>query len=94
MSLKSLAFVAAMDDLKPVTHILAVDVTSKKGMNLLHEGIRYLVSLYNRKKPRVSFALFVLVSFIFSAFIVINIVVLMMLFKMLRCMHYDTDRRV
>ncbi|KAL8535987.1 hypothetical protein ACS0TY_011576 [Phlomoides rotata] len=31
------------DDLKPVTHILAVDITSKKGMKLLHEGIRYLI---------------------------------------------------
>ncbi|KAL1553421.1 UDP-glucose:glycoprotein glucosyltransferase isoform X2 [Salvia divinorum] len=31
------------DDLKPVTHILVVDVTSKKGMKLLHEGIRYLI---------------------------------------------------
>lgn len=31
------------DDLKPVTHILVVDVTSRKGMKLLHEGIRYLI---------------------------------------------------
>lgn len=39
----SWAFNSAFDDLKPVTHILVVDVTSKKGMKLLHEGIRYLV---------------------------------------------------
>lgn len=32
-----------IDDLKPVTHILAIDVTSRKGMRLLHEGIRYLM---------------------------------------------------
>lgn len=30
------------DDVKPVTHLLAVDVTSKKGMKLLREGIHYL----------------------------------------------------
>ncbi|KAL0365044.1 UNVERIFIED_CONTAM: UDP-glucose:glycoprotein glucosyltransferase [Sesamum angustifolium] len=32
-----------MDDLKPVTHLLVVDITSKKGMKLLREGIRYLI---------------------------------------------------
>ncbi|KAL6515179.1 hypothetical protein OROHE_018811 [Orobanche hederae] len=32
-----------IDDLKPVTHLLVVDITSKKGMKLLHEGIRYLI---------------------------------------------------
>ncbi|KAK9286489.1 hypothetical protein L1049_014887 [Liquidambar formosana] len=32
-----------IDDLKPVTHLLATDVTSRKGMKLLHEGIRYLI---------------------------------------------------
>ncbi|KAL2942987.1 UDP-glucose:glycoprotein glucosyltransferase [Bienertia sinuspersici] len=31
-----------VDELKPVTHLLAVDLTSTKGMNLLREGIRYL----------------------------------------------------
>ncbi|KAL8473559.1 hypothetical protein ACS0TY_030404 [Phlomoides rotata] len=35
------------DDLKPVTHILAVDITSKKGMKLLHEGIHYLSLVTN-----------------------------------------------
>lgn len=35
--------ISAFDDLKPVTHILVADITSKKGMKLLHEGIRYLV---------------------------------------------------
>lgn len=37
--------ISALDDVKPVTHLLAVDVTSVKGMKLLHEGIRYLVIL-------------------------------------------------
>ncbi|KAG8368795.1 hypothetical protein BUALT_Bualt15G0083900 [Buddleja alternifolia] len=32
-----------MDDLKPVTHLLAVDITSKKGVKLLREGIHYLI---------------------------------------------------
>ncbi|KAL0384582.1 UNVERIFIED_CONTAM: UDP-glucose:glycoprotein glucosyltransferase [Sesamum radiatum] len=32
-----------VDDLKPVTHLLVVDITSKKGMKLLREGIRYLI---------------------------------------------------
>ncbi|KAL3814493.1 hypothetical protein ACJIZ3_015761 [Penstemon smallii] len=32
-----------MDDLKPVTHLLVVDITSRKGMKLLREGIRYLI---------------------------------------------------
>ncbi|KAH0875649.1 hypothetical protein HID58_073011 [Brassica napus] len=31
------------DDVKCVTHLLAVDVTTKKGMKLLHEGVRYLI---------------------------------------------------
>ncbi|XVF67689.1 hypothetical protein PTKIN_Ptkin10aG0141700 [Pterospermum kingtungense] len=32
-----------VDNVKPVTHLLAVDVTSKKGIKLLREGIRYLI---------------------------------------------------
>ncbi|KAL3638178.1 hypothetical protein CASFOL_018048 [Castilleja foliolosa] len=32
-----------IDDLKPVTHLLVVDITSKEGMKLLREGIRYLI---------------------------------------------------
>jgi UDP-glucose:glycoprotein glucosyltransferase len=32
------------DDLKPVTHLLSIDVTSKKGIKLLREGIKYLIS--------------------------------------------------
>ncbi|OMO74262.1 Glycosyl transferase, family 8 [Corchorus capsularis] len=32
-----------VDDVKPVTHLLSVDITSKRGINLLHEGIRYLI---------------------------------------------------
>lgn len=31
------------DNVKPVTHLLAIDVTSIKGMKLLQEGIRYLL---------------------------------------------------
>lgn len=33
-----------MDDLKPITHLLVVDVTSRKGIKLVHEGIRYLLA--------------------------------------------------
>ncbi|PIN18202.1 UDP-glucose:glycoprotein glucosyltransferase [Handroanthus impetiginosus] len=32
-----------MDDLKPVTHLLVVDITLKKGMKMLREGIHYLI---------------------------------------------------
>ncbi|KAK8617673.1 hypothetical protein V6N13_080581 [Hibiscus sabdariffa] len=32
-----------VDNVKPVTHLLAVEVTSRKGIKLLHEGIRYLI---------------------------------------------------
>ncbi|KAJ0010856.1 hypothetical protein Pint_33129 [Pistacia integerrima] len=32
-----------MDDVKPVTHLLAVDVMSKKGIKLLREGIHFLI---------------------------------------------------
>ena len=35
-----------MDDLKPVTHLLAVNIASKKGMKLLHEGLQYLVKFW------------------------------------------------
>lgn len=31
------------DDLKPVTHLLAVNVTSREGIKLLQEGINYLI---------------------------------------------------
>jgi len=34
---------AAADDAKPVTHLLAIDLSSKVGTKLLHEAIRYLV---------------------------------------------------
>ncbi|KAL9256883.1 UDP-glucose:glycoprotein glucosyltransferase-like protein [Drosera capensis] len=39
-----------VDDLKPVTHLLAVDVTSKKGIALLQEGIQYLKELSQRAR--------------------------------------------
>ncbi|CAJ1963682.1 unnamed protein product [Sphenostylis stenocarpa] len=31
-----------MDELKPVTHLLAVDITSGSGLHLLHQGLNYL----------------------------------------------------
>jgi len=34
---------AATDDAKPVTHLLAIDLSSKVGTKLLSEAIRYLV---------------------------------------------------
>uniref|UniRef100_A0A7N0UES8 UDP-glucose:glycoprotein glucosyltransferase n=1 Tax=Kalanchoe fedtschenkoi TaxID=63787 RepID=A0A7N0UES8_KALFE len=33
-----------IENVKPITHILVVDVSSKKGLKLLREGIRYLLS--------------------------------------------------
>nr|DAD24321.1 TPA_asm: hypothetical protein HUJ06_025785 [Nelumbo nucifera] len=41
------------DDLKPVTHLLAVNLTSREGIKLLHEGIRYLMG--GSKRGRVGF---------------------------------------
>jgi len=35
----------AMDDLKPVTHLLAIDITSGIGLHLLHQGLNYLVNM-------------------------------------------------
>ncbi|KAK7302415.1 hypothetical protein RJT34_13304 [Clitoria ternatea] len=32
-----------MDDLKPVTHLLAVDITSGSGLKLLRQGLNYLI---------------------------------------------------
>lgn len=32
-----------MDDLKPVTHLLAVDITSRSGIKLLGQGLNYLI---------------------------------------------------
>nr|GEV63748.1 UDP-glucose:glycoprotein glucosyltransferase [Tanacetum cinerariifolium] len=36
--------VGTIVDLKPVTHLLVVDVTSRKGVQLLHDEIRYLMA--------------------------------------------------
>lgn len=44
-----------VDDLKPVTHLLAVNVSSKKGMKLLREGIRYLMGGSDRSRVGVLF---------------------------------------
>lgn len=49
----------AVDDLKPVTHLLSVDAASKKGMKLLHEGLRYLVIL-NDLDGNLSYVFFIL----------------------------------
>jgi hypothetical protein len=35
----------AEDDMKPVTHLLAVDLTSKRGLKFLRHGLHYLVSM-------------------------------------------------
>ncbi|KAK9134686.1 hypothetical protein Syun_014016 [Stephania yunnanensis] len=50
-----LHFPETVDDLKPVTHLVAVDVTSNKGMKLLHEGIYYLMSGPRRARLGVLF---------------------------------------
>lgn len=44
-----------IDDLKPVTHLLAIDVTSTKGMKLLREGILYLLDGSTRARVGVLF---------------------------------------
>lgn len=38
-------FDPANDDLKSVTHLLAVDIASRSGMELLHQGLFYLVTI-------------------------------------------------
>uniref|UniRef100_A0A1D1XJM9 UDP-glucose:glycoprotein glucosyltransferase n=2 Tax=Anthurium amnicola TaxID=1678845 RepID=A0A1D1XJM9_9ARAE len=40
-----------VDNLKPVTHLLVVNISTRKGINLLHEGIRYLMK--GSKKSRI-----------------------------------------
>ncbi|URE03054.1 udp-glucose glycoprotein [Musa troglodytarum] len=49
-----------VDDLKPVTHLLAIDITSRAGMKLLHEGINYLIG--GSKRARVGMLLYNTVS--------------------------------
>ncbi|OEL35788.1 UDP-glucose:glycoprotein glucosyltransferase [Dichanthelium oligosanthes] len=39
-----------VDDAKPVTHLLAVDISSRVGMKLLHEAIRYLMDGSDRAR--------------------------------------------
>ncbi|KAJ1435014.1 UDP-glucose:Glycoprotein Glucosyltransferase [Sesbania bispinosa] len=55
-----------MDDLKPVTHLLAVDITSGSGMKLLRQGLNYLIEgsndgrvglLFNANQSAESFSL-------------------------------------
>ncbi|GKD98736.1 UDP-glucose:glycoprotein glucosyltransferase, partial [Tanacetum coccineum] len=45
-NIEYLHFVGTIDDLKPITHLLVVDVTFRKGVQLLQEGIRYLMPGY------------------------------------------------
>lgn len=42
-------YLPAMDDLKPVTHLLVIDAASKKGIKLLKEGLHYLVIAFWQK---------------------------------------------
>ncbi|KAF6171102.1 hypothetical protein GIB67_020581 [Kingdonia uniflora] len=51
-----LHFPGTVDDVKPVTHLLAVNVTSRKGTKLLHEGIRYLMRGSKRARIGVLFS--------------------------------------
>ncbi|KAK8444902.1 hypothetical protein SEVIR_9G223900v4 [Setaria viridis] len=46
--IKYLQSPATVDDAKPVTHLLAIDLSSKVGIKLLHEAIRYLMDGTNR----------------------------------------------
>lgn len=45
------------DDLKPVTHLLVVNATSREGIKLLHEGINYLIE--GSERARVGVLLYV-----------------------------------
>ncbi|KAJ8506506.1 hypothetical protein OPV22_007392 [Ensete ventricosum] len=47
---------ASVDELKQVTHLLAIDITSSAGMKLLHEGINYLMG--GSKRARVGMLLY------------------------------------
>uniref|UniRef100_A0A0D9XKJ1 UDP-glucose:glycoprotein glucosyltransferase n=1 Tax=Leersia perrieri TaxID=77586 RepID=A0A0D9XKJ1_9ORYZ len=38
------------DDAKPITHLVAVDLSSKTGIKLLHEALRYLMAGSNRAR--------------------------------------------
>ncbi|KAL4183985.1 hypothetical protein AMTRI_Chr11g101090 [Amborella trichopoda] len=44
-----------MDDLKPVTHLLVVDITSRKGVKLLRQGLHYLIEGSKRARVGVLF---------------------------------------
>ncbi|XP_050375561.1 UDP-glucose:glycoprotein glucosyltransferase [Argentina anserina] len=44
-----------VDDLKPVTHLLVIDIASKKGMKLLHEALHYLIDGSERARVGVLF---------------------------------------
>nr|CAD1836155.1 unnamed protein product [Ananas comosus var. bracteatus] len=46
-----------VDDLKPVTHLLAVNVASRSGLKVLHEGIRYLMG--GSERARIGLLLYV-----------------------------------
>ncbi|EPS69252.1 hypothetical protein M569_05510, partial [Genlisea aurea] len=74
--LRYLHSVKTVDDLKPVTHLLIVDIDSKKGTMLLREGIRYLISgsrnsrvgvLFNSNEQTTSSSLFFMEAFKITA---------------------------
>ncbi|KMS95940.1 hypothetical protein BVRB_003480 isoform A [Beta vulgaris subsp. vulgaris] len=44
-----------IDEVKPVTHLLAIDLTSTKGLKFLREGIRYLVDGSTKSRVGVLF---------------------------------------
>lgn len=44
-----------VDDVKPVTHLISVDVSSKEGMGLLREGIHYLMGKSKRARVGILF---------------------------------------
>ncbi|KAF8723076.1 hypothetical protein HU200_022226 [Digitaria exilis] len=55
--IKYLQAPGSVDDAKPVTHLLAVDLSSKVGTKLLHEAIRYLID--GSSRARVGLLLYV-----------------------------------
>ncbi|KAF8672264.1 hypothetical protein HU200_049461 [Digitaria exilis] len=55
--IKYLQAPGSVDDAKPVTHLIAVDLSSKVGTKLLHEAIRYLID--GSSRARVGLLLYV-----------------------------------
>lgn len=76
----------AIDDLKPVTHLLAVDVSSKKGMKFLREGLRYLVIVYDS-------AHFFLIISSMTTIIIVTDIINIIISDAFQFVHYGADRR-